>query len=167
MAMAAAESEAPKGSEAPKKRRPRAVSTAQDWVGRFSGEAAGGFDLRSALHLARAVERGLPTQAVDAAVKGGILEQEDVHRFVISRRTLQRRREGKRLNAVESDKLTRVVRVIARAEAALADPEKAERWVRAPNRALQGRRPLDLLGSDAGALAVEKVLGRIEHGIYS
>jgi len=150
-----------------KKGRLRAVSTAQEWVGRFGGEAAGRFDLRSTLELAKAVEKGLPTQAVDAAVKSGILGQDDVHRFVISKRTLQRRRESKRLNADESDKLTRVVRVIARAESALGDPEKAERWVRAPNRALQGRRPLDLLSSDAGARAVEKVLGRIEHGIYS
>jgi len=35
------------------------------------------------------------------------------------------------------------------------------------NRALGGRVPLHLLDSDAGAQAVERVLGRIEHGVYS
>ena len=142
-------------------------STAGDWVGRFGGEHARRFDLRSDLELARVVEKGLPTQAIDVAIKSGILEQQDVYRFVVSKRTLQRRRDEKRLSPDESDKLTRVVRVIARAEMALGDPAKAERWMREPNRALQGKRPLDLLSSDAGAKAVEKVLGRIEHGIIS
>jgi putative toxin-antitoxin system antitoxin component (TIGR02293 family) len=46
-------------------------------------------------------------------------------------------------------------------------PEVAARWLRRPNRALGGERPLDLLTSDAGARVVEQVLGRIEHGVYS
>jgi putative toxin-antitoxin system antitoxin component (TIGR02293 family) len=151
----------------PRKVRVGPRPTAGDWVARFGGGTAGRFDLWSDLELAKAVEKGLPTQAVDAAVKSGILEQDDIYRFVISKRTLQRRSGAKRLSVEESDKLTRLVRAIARAEDALGNPEKAERWVRAPNRALAGRRPLDLLKSDGGARAIEKVLGRIEHGIHS
>jgi putative toxin-antitoxin system antitoxin component (TIGR02293 family) len=150
-----------------RERKLSAGSTAQEWMGRFGGEYVKRFDLRSELELARAVEAGLPTRAIDAAVKGGLLEPSDVYHFVVSKRTLQRRRDEKRLNPQESDKLVRVVRAIARAEVALGDAGKAERWIRQPNRALQGRRPLDLLGSDAGARAVEKVLGRLEHGIFS
>lgn len=159
-----------RGATAEERRSARGLapgSTAQDWMGRFGGAHAIRFDLRSDLDLAQVVEKGLPTRAVDVAVKGGILGQEDVYHFVVSKRTLQRRRDRKRLSLEESDKLTRVIRVIARAEATLGDPSKAERWVREPNRALGGRRPLDLLTSDVGARAVEKVLGRIEHGIYS
>lgn len=136
-------------------------------MGRFGGVHASRFDLRSDLELAKAVEKGLPTGAIDAAVKGGILQQNEVYDLVVSKRTLQRRRDEKRLSPQESDKLTRLVRVVARAEAALGDPTTAERWVREPNRALEGRRPLDLLNTDVGARAVEKVLGRIEHGIFS
>ena len=65
------------------------------------------------------------------------------------------------------DELTRLVRVVARAAVALGDPKKAELWMREANRALQGKRPIDLLNTDVGARAVEKVLGRIEHGIFS
>lgn len=36
------------------------------------------------------------------------------------------------------------------------------RWLRKPNRALQGRRPLDLAASDVGFRVVERLLGRIE-----
>lgn len=151
----------------PEESRYHGRSTAHDWVGKFVGESASRLDLKADLELASAVEKGLPTRALDAAVEAGLLDEEDVYEFVVSKRTLQRRRNADRLSVEESDKLTRVVRTIARAEAALGDPEKAGRWVRAPNRALQGRRPLDLLSTDAGTRAVEKVLGRVEHGIYS
>jgi putative toxin-antitoxin system antitoxin component (TIGR02293 family) len=58
-------------------------------------------------------------------------------------------------------------RVIARAEEALGDPGKADRWLHKMNAVLGGARPIDLLDTDAGARMVERVLGRIEHGIYS
>lgn len=148
-------------------RHPRDKNPLDAWIGRFGGEHAGRLDLRSDLQLAQAVDEGLPTQAIDAALKSEILEPEEAYRLVITKRTLQRRRDEKRLSLGESDKLTRVMRVIARAEIALGDSGKARRWIREPNRALQGRRPLDLLNSDVGARAVEKVLGRIEHGIFS
>ena len=53
-----------------------------------------------------------------------------------------------------------------RAEQALGDEEKARRWLTRENRALGDAQPLALLDSDAGAEAVEQVLGRIEHGVY-
>jgi putative toxin-antitoxin system antitoxin component (TIGR02293 family) len=135
---------------------------------KFGGENADRLDLQADLALAKAVERGLPTGAIDAAVKAGLLEQQDIQKHVVTKRTLQRRRdEDQPLNAEESDRLARLIRMIARAEVALGHPTKAESWLREPNRALQGKRPMDLLGSDVGARAVEKVLGRIEHGIFS
>jgi putative toxin-antitoxin system antitoxin component (TIGR02293 family) len=146
----------------------KSTTTARQWVRAFGGTSADRLDLQADLALAKAVEEGLPTQAIDAAVKGGIVGQQDIHQLVVTKRTLQRRRdEEQRLNAEESDRLARLIRVIARAEVALDDSRKAESWMREPNRALQGRRPMDLLTSDMGARAVEKVLGRIEHGIYS
>lgn len=56
-------------------------------------------------------------------------------------------------------------RVTARAEEVLGDPERARRWLLKGNPALGGERPLDMLTNDAGAVQVERVLGRIEHGI--
>ena len=71
------------------------------------------------------------------------------------------------LSPEESDRSTRVAGVMARAEEALGSREKASRWMRKNNRALGGKRPLDLLESDAGARMVERILGRIEYGVYS
>jgi putative toxin-antitoxin system antitoxin component (TIGR02293 family) len=91
-----------------------------------------------------------------------------VYRVVGSARTLQRKRTAKRpLSADESDRLARLARLLVRSEEALGDEEKAHRWLSQPNRALGGQRPLSLLDSDVGARAVERVLGRIEHGILS
>jgi uncharacterized protein (DUF2384 family) len=39
-------------------------------------------------------------------------------------------------------------------------------WLKTPNRAL-GVRPLDLLDTEAGTDAVDRLLTRIEHGVYS
>jgi putative toxin-antitoxin system antitoxin component (TIGR02293 family) len=124
--------------------------------------------IRSELDLARAVHEGLPTAAVDEVLASGLLDAAELYALVIPRRTLTHRRERRQpLGRDESDRLTRVVRALARAEEALGDPARAAHWVRTPNRALRGERPLDLLSSDVGARTVERVLGRIEHGVYS
>ena len=87
---------------------------------------------------------------------------------MIPRRTLAHRKARRqRLTADESDRLTRVVRAVGRAAEALGSDERAGRWLRQPNRALDGHAPLDLLDSDVGARTVERVLGRVEHGVFS
>ena len=43
--------------------------------------------------------------------------------------------------------------------------KRAATWLRRPSRALGGAAPLALLDSEAGAKAVDDLLGRIEHGI--
>ncbi len=99
-------------------------------------------------------------------MKTGTLRAPELHALVIPRRTLaHRKRRGGRLSSEQSDRLARVVRVVTSAEEALGDGAKAARWLRKPNRALRGRRPLDLLASDLGAPLVEQELGRIEHGL--
>lgn len=148
-------------------RGPRQRS-ARKWLGTTVGSSTATFDLGAELELAGAIRKGLPTQAIDDIVDSGALDPADVYELVIPRRTLAHRKEkGERLRPDESDRLARVVRAFARAERALGDPERAAHWLRSENRALQGNRPVDLLASDAGARAVEKVLGRIEHGIHS
>ena len=127
-----------------------------------------GVDVRSDLDLAAAVKSGLPVSVVDRVLDRGLLTPGELHRLVVPRRTLAHRREkGRPLSPEQSDRLARVVRVIARSAEALGDGERAHGWLRTPNRALRGRPPLDLLDTDLGALTVERVLGRIEHGIMS
>jgi putative toxin-antitoxin system antitoxin component (TIGR02293 family) len=82
-------------------------------------------------------------------------------------RTLARRRQGRKLDADESDRLYRLARIAAQAVGVLGTDEKAAMWLRRPNRALNGEAPLSLLDTDLGARQIEDVLGRIEHGVVS
>lgn len=125
----------------------------------------------SELDLAAAVRDGLPAASLEhvlSDLSGSDLSQTEVYRVVGNARTLQRRRTaGEPLSREESDRLARLARLVGRAEEALGDRAKALRWMAKPNRALGGERPLALLDSDAGSLAVERVLGRIEHGVFA
>jgi putative toxin-antitoxin system antitoxin component (TIGR02293 family) len=133
-----------------------------------SGRPGRGHDLGSDLGVANVVRAGVPAEAVDEAIKSGAVEPALMYDVVVARRTLAHRKSrDQTLTPDESDRLARVLRVCARAEDALGDPRRAYRWLRKENRALSGKTPLELLSSDAGARAVEKVLGRIEHGVYS
>ena len=125
-------------------------------------------EVRSDLELADVIREGLSYRSLDHVFASDDLQPSEAYALVGSRRTLMRKKkERTRLSPAESDRLARVVRAIARAEEALGEREKARRWLRKENRALAGKRPLDLLDSDAGARMVERILGRIEHGVHS
>ena len=124
--------------------------------------------VRSDLDLLAAIQRGLPTRAVEEVLRSGLFEPGEVYELVVARRTLAHRKEKRQpLSPEQSDRLARVVRVADLAEDALGNRQKAARWLRKPNRSIQGKRPIDLLKSDIGARMVERALGRIEHGLYS
>jgi len=134
---------------------------------RLGGRRVLGKTVRTELDMADAIQDGLPIEAVDRILEVGLLEPNELFSLVIPRRTLSHRRKTGKLTPEQSDRLARVVRVLARAEEAFGDRQKASRWMRKPSRTLEGRRPLELLESDTGSRAVEKILLRIEHGVYS
>lgn len=129
------------------------------------------FHLRptKAKSLADVVRDGLPT---DKAVGFLTWLSESVPRDVlmrvagISRRTLERRTRG-RLSPDQSDRLARMARVIDVAIDAIGTQEQALLWLNAPNRSLEGVRPVELLDTDAGARRVEAVLGRLREGSFA
>jgi|SRR5690554_3326644 len=142
--------------------------TAESVARRLGGARVLGRRVRSELDLAEVIHEGLSFDALEHVIESDDLAPAEAYALVGARRTLMRKKQERRkLSPAESDRLARAVRVIARAEAALGDREKARRWLRKPNRALAGRRPLELLDSDAGTRMVERILGRIEHGLYS
>jgi putative toxin-antitoxin system antitoxin component (TIGR02293 family) len=118
--------------------------------------------------LAREVQQGFPVGAVEELLASGVIDRGDLFQLVIPQRTLSHRRaKGQDLTPEESNRLARVAGIVLRTLELFESSEVAARWLRRPNRALGGERPLELLASDAGARAVEQVLGRIEHGVYS
>jgi len=119
--------------------------------------------------LIETVREGLPVASLDAVSKrAGLATNEEKCRVLhIPARTLTRRQaSGGRLDAAESERVVRLARLTQQAEDVLEDVEKAQAWLRAPNRALGGGTPLELLDTDLGLRLVEDVLDRIEYVVY-
>ena len=71
------------------------------------------------------------------------------------------------LDAVSGDRLVRSARLYAIAVDVLEDAASAAHWLKAPQPALGGAVPLELAQTDVGTRAVEALLGRMEHGVFT
>ncbi|HVL69674.1 MAG TPA: antitoxin Xre/MbcA/ParS toxin-binding domain-containing protein [Vicinamibacterales bacterium] len=135
----------------------------------YIGEVLGGASVareQGAAALRDRVRRGLPYRSFDAVRTRLQLSVPEAAAILhMPPRTLARRRQARRLDPLESDRLYRLARVAAYAFTALGSEPKGAAWLRRPNRALGGEAPLALLDTDAGARQVEALLGRLEHGI--
>jgi putative toxin-antitoxin system antitoxin component (TIGR02293 family) len=125
----------------------------------LGGEAATQFD------LVELIRSGLPVATVQFVLDSSRLTVSELDRIVLPRKTLANRRKLGTLTPEQSDRLMRVARVLAMAEEMFGGQEKAGVWMRRPTTVLDGQAPLDLLDTDAGARAVETLLGRIAYGI--
>ena len=124
-------------------------------------------EIGSPIEMARVVRRGLPWAAFEALVTALAISQAELAATLhIRSRTLSRRKDAGRLEAMESDRLFRLARVFVHAVDVFEAVDRARDWLETENRALGGLRPLDLLDTDAGAREVDDVIGRIEHGIF-
>jgi putative toxin-antitoxin system antitoxin component (TIGR02293 family) len=119
--------------------------------------------------LAELVREGLPVKALLLLAERLDIRQAEISEKIgIPKRTLTRRlTQHSRLTAAESDRAVRLAQVYANAAETLGDGDKAAAWLKTPNRALRGGRPLDQLDTDPGVREVEDVLGRIAYGVYS
>lgn len=93
---------------------------------------------------------------------------DELYALVAPRRTLARRIElGDALSPVEADRVMRLERISDMADRVFGDAEKAQRWLRKENRALERARPIDLLQTETGAHLVEQELHRIDYGLFA
>ena len=111
------------------------------------------------------VREGLPVDDVDKLLESGRLTAAELDRLALPRKTLAHRRTIGRLTLEQSDRLTRILRMIDDAEYTFGDAAKAHAWLRRPSALLDGETPLDRLDTDLGSRQVEALLGRIAHGI--
>ncbi len=131
----------------------------------LGGEGTTG-PLNSERDVMRLVRRGLPTEAVDHFLHAAQLSFNALDPRILNRRTFKRRQEqAQPLDPAESDRVVRMVGVVAAAEETFGDADKARLWLARPNRALDGETPLEMADTDRGARVVETLLGRIAHGL--
>lgn len=120
--------------------------------------------LRSDRDLARIVESRLPLESVEALSNHG-MTSEEIYSYILPRRTLVHRKTRREaLTHDESDRAVRVARITALAEEVFGNDEKAGRWLRKPKQRFEGRTPLELLRTEAGARLVEEMLLQLDYG---
>lgn len=59
------------------------------------------------------------------------------------------------------------MRLISVGVSTLESEDNAREWLRRPLRELGGQTPLELAATEPGAREIERVLGRIDHGIFA
>lgn len=115
--------------------------------------------------IRRVLQEGLEKKAFDRLKMAADLSSEDLMRVIdIPARTLARR---VRFKPDESERLLRVGACFQRCLEVLKDLQKARKWFSSPKRALGGKTPFELCDTGPGAEAVEHLLGRIEHGVFT
>lgn len=124
--------------------------------------------VEDAAEAAGLVRRGLPATRFDALRTFlGVAAAELAEVVGIAPSTLSRRRKRGTLDRDESERLLRVARLTAHAVDVLDGVENARRWLTQPARALGGEAPLRFTDTEPGAREVERLLVRLDHGVFS
>lgn len=124
---------------------------------------------KSARQWHRVILQGVPVRSAEILkdsmeVSDSLLAQ----LLGISEKTLSRARKANAsLDAVTSDRLFRVARIAALARKSLEGDKAALAWLKRPQPGLGGQTPVSLMTTSAGAEEVERLLLRIEYGVYS
>jgi putative toxin-antitoxin system antitoxin component (TIGR02293 family) len=124
--------------------------------------------IRTPLDLVKLGGKGLSKGEVSRLAKHlsiGLKEMAPL--LSVNLRTIQRYSAERIFSRTISERILRIALVVSRGEAVFGDREQFRIWLKEPNRAMAGNRPLDLLVSDFGIDMILDQLGRIEHGIIS
>jgi putative toxin-antitoxin system antitoxin component (TIGR02293 family) len=127
------------------------------------------YPLENDLKMAALVLDGLPSAVVKRVGAFLGIRATKVGSIVrISEKTLDRRLKSRaRLKPDESERMARLMRLISVAVSTLESKDNAREWLQRPLRELGGQTPLQLAATEPGSREVERVLGRIEHGIFA
>ena len=121
---------------------------------------------RDPLELIEALGEGFPVKALPYFKRAARLSDSDFARLLgMGGRTLTRLKSARtgRLSAEVSDRLYAVASIYALSEEVFGARDTAVSWLEEPQFALRGRRPRELLATEAGRQQVRSLLLRIEH----
>jgi putative toxin-antitoxin system antitoxin component (TIGR02293 family) len=96
----------------------------------------------------------------------GVSDQKLADSLSIPMRTLQRRLERGRFMPDESDRIARLSRIYQRAREVFESADSAREWMQTPNPSIGFAVPLELCSTDPGCVEIERLLYRIEYGVF-
>ena len=118
--------------------------------------------------IADALRRGLPAGRFDALRSFLDVSAAELSEVAgIAPSTLSRRRKRGHFDKDESERLLRIARLAAHASEVLDSLENVRKWFTEPARALGGETPFSFADTEPGAREVERLLIRLDHGVYS
>ena len=130
--------------------------------------------IRSRLEAHDLLQKGLPGHALKHLVNYVAILRAPHHGSLekavgISLRTYQRRKDAldRLLSPEQSGRTWKFAEILGRATELFGSPAEAEDWLERPAMALEQRRPIDLLSTQAGVDTVEDHLTRLEYGVYT
>lgn len=129
-----------------------------------------GLPAERGIELTHFLRQGLSVTVLDNIQEwSGISKSELLRISGINERNVARRRNaGQPLNADESERIARLVRVFDAAVRLFnGDKLMASDWLNHPVKGLGHTRPIELIATESGALEVIDLIGRIEHGVFS
>jgi putative toxin-antitoxin system antitoxin component (TIGR02293 family) len=138
-------------------------------VNLLGGRRAIGHGVASSIDFDAAIREGFRWTALQHLKSELQLTNQLIARLTgASEKTVERwfkRRD--RITPSASNVLYRVATIVALAEEVLNDAGQARDWLNASQHGLGGRRPIDLLATNAGAQEVEELLKRMQYGFYA
>lgn len=115
--------------------------------------------------MRQTLKNGLARNSFERLKEALEVSNEELCRIVnIPMRTLARR---ERFMPDESERIVRVARVFQRAVEVMGNVVGGRRWFKTPKPALGGCTPLEFCDTEPGAMEVENLLGRLEHGVFT
>ena len=125
-------------------------------------------DVNSNLGYVNLVEEGLEANAIESFIKASELNQKQVSKLIhLSERTIQRSSPNKKLDCLTSERLVSLSRIYFLGSRIFGGKQKFVKWIKRPNRGMQGKEPIKLMETNLGLEMVRDELQRIESGVFS
>ena len=113
------------------------------------------------------IKAGLPATSFEKLRNEfGVTAAELAQTLNINMRTLSRRKQSGKLDVDESERVYRLARLFQIALNLFEDAELTRRWFASPKEVFSGQTPLNYADTEPGAQEVEKLLRRLEHGVF-
>lgn len=117
-------------------------------------------------HLVSQAQDGISTDAFFDIISISGLSKEELSGLLdVSFKTIQRyQKEGKKLSALNSEQLLKMIGLYQKAEEIFGSIEPFDRWLRKPAIGMGGKHPLTFLQTSGGIDLLLEELHRIEYG---
>lgn len=151
---------------------PAVFYTLENDYARIAG-VLGGFSqigqvVNSDIELIAITRNGLPKSVLKNVASILNISMEQLSSLLhVSFRTIQRKQDVELLNVTISEQLIEMASVVSHGIAVFDTLENFQKWLHLEIRALDFKKPIAFFDTGFGLDLINKILGRIEHGVYS